>query len=257
MRRIGILTAFVCAAAMMLPASAAPAAPGVTRNGEAVAFESTPQLISNRTMVPVKDGGTLLDAVVGVKDNTVTLDGSYVTIQFTLNDATVKVTHKYDFSGIPQEVTLDTAPQTIGHATYLPLRFAAETLGFRVIWDEKSRTADITQAKRTVKDEGLSMDAEKISDISLYDLNEVLVKSLDRSEYAAIAEAFNAAEIDDSMYPMMIAGYKMVVTMQDDSVFSFISYGSETNVVASVTAGESHASLHLRCPVIAKMLLGK
>jgi hypothetical protein len=208
-------------------------------------------------MVPVKDGWMLLNAAVSIKETAVSVDGAYVTMQFDLDDKTVKVYHKYDFTGMPQEVTLDIAPESVNGMIYLPLRFVAETLGYKVGWDASIHTALVTEGNLTVKDAGLAIITDDISEILLYDIDGSLVKAVDKSEYTAIADACNTSIIENTMYPMMITGYRMEVKLHSGSSVSFISYGSETNTVASVTIGESHTSLHLRCPVIAKILIGK
>ena len=110
----------------------------------------------------------------------------------------------------------------------------------------------------TVSTAGAAISPENITDITLYNLMGEKVKTYAPEEYPLIVEAFNNARIDDSFYIMMITGNKLTISLIDGTVIEMTSYGSETNIVATLISQEADGevkSLHLICPEIAQILL--
>jgi hypothetical protein len=117
---------------------------------------------------------------------------------------------------------------------------------------------EIKDAPKTIKSVGAAISPEDITDISLYNLMDEKIKTYAREEYAAIAEAFNNARIDDSFYIMILAGNKLTISLKDGTTIQITSYGSETNIVAIKSGPDGKAqSWHLICPEIAKILLSE
>lgn len=83
-----------------------------------------------RTMYPLREMAELLGAEVGWDENsktaTVSLNGN--TVRFTINQSAYEVNGETKF--------MDTVPvlDELTESTYIPLRFAAESLGFSVDW---------------------------------------------------------------------------------------------------------------------------
>lgn len=101
-------------------------------------------------------------------------------------------------------------------------------------------------------DEAKKIDVTTIKTIQLFDLDGKSVeKTFSEDEITAIGTAFNDSMIDDIAYIEMIAGYSMDITLDNDQVIHFTSYGDETRVVAT-TNGTTY---HLICPEIGKILL--
>jgi len=111
----------------------------------------------------------------------------------------------------------------------------------------------------TVSSIGAAIFPEDITDITLYSLMGEKIKTYAPEEYGPIVEAFNNAKIDDSFYIMMLAGNRLTISLIGGASIEITSYGSETNIVASISSQEPEnvvRSLHLVCPEIAQILLG-
>ena len=110
----------------------------------------------------------------------------------------------------------------------------------------------------TVSTAGAAISPENITDITLYNLMGEKVKTYAPEEYPLIVEAFNNARVDDSFYIMMITGNKLTIGLIGGASIEMTSYGSETNIVATINSQEAEGevkSLHLICPEIAQILL--
>lgn len=119
-------------------------------NGDLVSFDVKPFLQEARTLIPVRGFFEKLGAQVRFdeNENTAWVEDDYVTIQLVLDKNTAYIHRKYDFSAIPQEVKLDTAPRLINGRTFIPLRFLAESLGAKVGWDEDTCTVMVDMDSR-------------------------------------------------------------------------------------------------------------
>lgn len=111
-------------------------------NDELITFDTALNTENGRILVPV-DFFEKLGAEINwdTDANKVFIDDKYTTIELVINKKTAYVNRKYDFSGIPEEVELDSTPKIINDTIVVPLRFVAESLGLKVDWDNKSRTA--------------------------------------------------------------------------------------------------------------------
>jgi hypothetical protein len=110
----------------------------VTINGTPVVFDTPPQIVESRTLVPVRKifealGGQV-DWDANTKTATAVLNG--VKISLTIDN---KVAKKND-----EQITLDVPPQIIGDRTLVPVRFIGEASGATVDWDSATRTVVIT-----------------------------------------------------------------------------------------------------------------
>jgi hypothetical protein len=112
--------------------------------------------------------------------------------------------------------------------------------------------------EKTVPSVGAAIFPDDITDITLYNLMGETVKTYAPEEYPLIVEAFNNARVDDSFYIMMITGNKLTIGLIGGASIEMTSYGSETNIVATINSQEAEGevkSLHLICPEIAQILL--
>ncbi|HEY3314024.1 MAG TPA: copper amine oxidase N-terminal domain-containing protein [Bacillota bacterium] len=131
-----VLGALIIAA---LPAQAA-ASSGirVLCDGVAVSFDTPPQVIAGRTMIPVRKVSEALGATVGWDDQTksaiITLDNRVVKV--TLNSTTAYVNG--------ESATLDVPPQVVGGRTMVPLRFIGEALLAKIGWHGPSQTVSVS-----------------------------------------------------------------------------------------------------------------
>ncbi|MDO5399103.1 MAG: copper amine oxidase N-terminal domain-containing protein [bacterium] len=109
----------------------------VTLNGETLAFDVPPQLIDNRTMVPLRKIFEAMGAEVDWNNDTQTVTATKgdERVIATINSKNVYV------SGETKE--LDVPPMIIDDRTLVPVRFVAEAFGANVNWDEATKTVFI------------------------------------------------------------------------------------------------------------------
>lgn len=119
----------------------------VVLNGETIDFTDDagnkvdPQLVNNRTMVPVRKIFEVLGA-------TIEWDGTTQTVTATTEEKTMKLQINNNVATvttgeITEELTLDAAPVVIDGRTLVPVRFISETLGLKVGWDDPTQTVII------------------------------------------------------------------------------------------------------------------
>ncbi len=110
----------------------------VRLNGEALSFDVQPQIINERTMVPMRKIFESLGAVV-------TWDQASQTATGKKGDTIVNITidSKILFkNGVPK--TLDVAPAIIDERTLVPVRAIAESFDCNVEWISETQTVNIT-----------------------------------------------------------------------------------------------------------------
>ena len=103
-------------------------------------MDAAPYVDSNwRTMVPIRALAEAFDATVTYDndDRTVTIEYNEQTIVMTVDESA------YTING--EEAEMDTEAVIKGDRTYVPVRFAAEAMGFTVtaLYDENSSTASV------------------------------------------------------------------------------------------------------------------
>lgn len=109
----------------------------VTLNGETLTFDVQPQLIDNRTMVPLRKIFETMGAVVDWNNDT-------QTVTATKGDEKVVATINSKNVYINGEIkTLDVPPMVIDDRTLVPVRFVAEAFGANVDWNEDTQTVVI------------------------------------------------------------------------------------------------------------------
>jgi len=134
-------SALPAAGAVVTPT--APTTPAVNAvkvklNGSALAFDVAPQIINDRTMVPMRKIFESMGATVNWDDatRTVTSTKGATTISMTIDNPTMTVNGN--------AVVLDTAPQIVNDRTLVPVRAIAESFGSTVDWDGNTKTVSIT-----------------------------------------------------------------------------------------------------------------
>lgn len=112
-------------------------------NGEEFEVVAPPVFKNQRTMVPLNsEFFKKLGAETNYNEETgtVTIDGKYSTVEFTVGKRNVLIHRKYDFTGIPETIETDVEPFVLDGVVYVPLRFAAEGLGALVEWNGISKS---------------------------------------------------------------------------------------------------------------------
>lgn len=98
------------------------------------------------------------------------------------------------------------------------------------------------------------VDPRVVKVIELYSLDGEKIKDFPLDEIYRIVEALNNSKVDERPYIEMITGNTMEIKMSHITI-RFTSYGSETNVVATLEKIDGTSTKHLYCPEIAKILL--
>lgn len=106
-------------------------------DGEAQALEVEPKIINGRTMVPVR-------AVFEALGAEVFWEPESRTVSAIKGDRQVLMTVGCDrLSANGLIMPMDVSPQIVDNRTFIPARFAAESMGASVSWDAESRTVGI------------------------------------------------------------------------------------------------------------------
>lgn len=117
--------------------------PVMTINGKESNIDNegtTPVVVDNRTLLPVR---ALVEGIGGTVEwnpntQTVTLTYKDDEIRLTINQAAAYLNDK--------EQTLDVTSVIINDRTMLPIRFIAESFGYKVDWTQETQTVTITNA---------------------------------------------------------------------------------------------------------------
>ncbi len=113
-------------------------------DGEQITFDVQPQLINDRTMVPLR-------AIFEALGATVSWDGATQTVTAYNEEYFVKATINNKImivNGVSK--SMDIAPMLINERTLVPARFVAEAFGCDVEWDAETKTVIISNKEKTV-----------------------------------------------------------------------------------------------------------
>ncbi len=202
-------------------------------DGDNMKLDTSPTIQDGRTIVPIEEG---FFEKLGVQTswdenkNTICLEDDDTLIKFTIDDKIAYIYNKNEYVGndpyvvpkliesTPQKINLDAAPEKINGVTYIPLRFAIESMGAKIDWDGKTRTIAI-KSKASLISTGtpVSYQVLKKSDIKekeelilWYEANHrvrgIYYKKVDSEIYVLI----NAGEKLTGGYSMDIESIKMI-----------------------------------------------
>lgn len=102
-----------------------------------------PQILNDRTMVPMRKIFEIFEADVNWKPETRTVVATTEEKEITLTINSDKASLKDLLSGEEKEITLDSEPVILNDRTMVPVRFIAESLEKEVSWDAENRTVII------------------------------------------------------------------------------------------------------------------
>jgi hypothetical protein len=146
----------------------------VTINGTPVVFDTPPQIVNSRTLVPVR---AIFEALGGQ----VVWNAETKTATSVLNGVTIILTIDHNIAlKNNEQITLDVPPQIIGDRTLVPVRFIGEASGAKVDWDSNTRTVVITNGS-------------SISDGSIEAIYFNTTKFFGQTQYSADATVTNGA----------------------------------------------------------------
>ena len=115
----------------------------VTIDGRQIAFDVPPQIINNRTMVPLRTIFESLGATVDWNNETKTVTSTKggTTVSLTINSPVLYVNGN--------AVTLDTPACIVNNRTLVPVRAISEAFNANVKWDVGNKAVLITTANNT------------------------------------------------------------------------------------------------------------
>lgn len=108
-------------------------------DGKILGFDTEPVIESDRTLVPLRFIFETLGADVDWEDATQTaiVQNDEATILFSIDNTTASINSV--------SKTMDVPARLVNDKTMVPLRFLSEELGFKVEWNEETRTASISK----------------------------------------------------------------------------------------------------------------
>ena len=114
----------------------------VNLRGSFLAFDSAPQIVNGRTMVPLRAIAEALGCVISynAQSQQIQIDKDGFTLYMTIGS---QVAHKYWPDGVSAEIILDAAPIIAKGRTLVPLRFISENLNISTSWDSAYMTANL------------------------------------------------------------------------------------------------------------------
>lgn len=119
----------------------------VTINGEQVQLNYIME--RDRLLVPANGIFEKLGAEVkwDKEKAEVLIEDNYTMVELFIDKNEALVYKKYDFTGIPQTVTLDVVPRVVEDTVYVPLRFVVESIDAVVEWNNDKNMAAICTKK--------------------------------------------------------------------------------------------------------------
>lgn len=143
----------------------------VMLDGKEVYFDVQPQIISGRTMVPVRKMCEAMGAKVAWNNERqfVYIQADDVVLNMTIGNPVITWIDRYNIEP-NREILLDVAPYVVEGRTIVPLRAIAEALNMDVKWNDSSNTVVITTIQKSFPEAVIStpiklfFDSEEIED---------------------------------------------------------------------------------------------
>lgn len=135
---VTLLMFVLCVGMLVFPVSAQNDEIKVFLNGQQITFDVYPQIISGRTMVPIRAIFEAMGASVewDGTTRTATCQRGSTVVKMSVGSATMYINET--------AVSMDIAPLILNNRTLAPARFVAEAFGGVVGWNGETRTVDIT-----------------------------------------------------------------------------------------------------------------
>lgn len=212
------------------------AAIGINVDGKPLTMDVPPQIISGRTLVPVR-------AIFESLGADVAWDSDTNTVTATTTDKTIKLVLNCDVATINDKtVTLDVPAQSINGRTMVPARFVAEALGCTVDWDSANQIVKIS----TVKDSIISVpsiifttnaETNGLEETIMYTSGTVgNKKTIDDIEYLILTTS--QGDIGIMKGNVASAQWEALVAGANENVsFLYLGYSNKLNVPMGIFTG--------------------
>ena len=206
----------------MIPGTVAASEIVIVVDGEAVQFENPPLMDNCRILVPMREIFTAMGAVVTWDDETATASAVADNVRIAIPIGSYLPT----VNDVP--VTIDAPAMVAGNCTYIPLRFAVESLGGRIRWEASGDTAFITTAHAedgmTAKGQDPAWEYERKIDINTSTLEKMLeIDGLDetvarellsyretKGGFRSFEEIKNLPSMTDALFKVLADNIKIV-----------------------------------------------
>ncbi len=178
---LSALMAMVISLSMMSVPAMAEDVITVTLDGEKIEFDVPPQIINERTMVPVR---AIFEAIGASVDwiqetQTVISDMGDTHITLTIDEPVMYV------NGEPKE--LDTPAMIIDERTLVPARAISEAYGLKVDWIQETQTVVIITTDSDVEPPVEELPADKIKNSAMHKLAKGIIE---KGQYLASENAY-------------------------------------------------------------------
>ncbi len=193
-------------------------------DNEPVVFDVPPQLINDRTMVPMRAIFEQLGATVTWDDATKTATGTTETtvVTVTINSTTITI------NGVAQ--TMDVAPQIVDSRTLVPVRFISEAFACTVEWDGVNRIVYISttpvQEPTEVVTEIATEVVEEVTEEPTEIITEIVTEVVVPVEYSYYKDSLVAFPTYDSVTGAAYVDY----AFSDETYAFFYEYTDDADV---------------------------
>ena len=187
----------------------------VTYNGADIAFDTEPQIVEERTMVPFRGIFETAGCSVDFDSATSTITakrGEDETITLKIGDKNVSIAKGTETT----TETMEIAPIIIGERTMVPARFVAEALDCKVNWNANYKEVviiDVNAWKNELKEKSEFFDM--LCSMPLNEIEKSLVESV--GEMSCTLSLKDFTDKDDM--PMDDVDLKVNLTMKETDVF--------------------------------------
>lgn len=202
-------------------------------NNEWVQVSVKPFIENNRTLVTLNEFmGKLAKVESDLKTGIIKINSEDVTIELTVGKNSAKIIKNDGGSLKEKTINLEIAPKIVDERVYVPLRFAAEALGFDVGWDNSLRAViiraegDIITVERPVEFE--IVEEETIND------NELLLN------------LYNKNHMTKGIYSLIDGDYIYVLVSAGEKPTG--GYSLEVDSITEVTPGTAYIHATLNSP---------
>lgn len=217
----------------------------VTIDGAAVSFDTEPQIVDGRTLVPMRKIFEEIGALVKWDGDTQTVtarkSSKTVTLAINSNEMTIDK-GKTDEAGnaITETVTFDVPAQIIDERTLVPIRAISETFGLDVDWDSKALEVKI----KSNSDEDNSWKDNKKT-INLSDLSDSQLLITEGGDYTLQGELSGGITVDtENKVNLNLAGVAItsanapcIYIENADKAYIDLENGTENTITANAYDG--------------------
>lgn len=115
----------------------------VTVNGQAVEFDVPPQIINDRTMLPMRKIFEALGAEIEWIESSQAIIAAKGSLIITLRIGYEDMSATDILTGETKKITLDSVPVILEERTLVPVRAVSEAFGLKVNWDADTSEVSI------------------------------------------------------------------------------------------------------------------